>query len=59
MSRTTYRWIERLIIAGIVLGMIGMFQWISIAGYNYGFHLLAACTLAFTVFSHLSPREEE
>lgn len=58
MSKQTYLLIERLIIAGMVLGMIGMFQPFMIELYNYGFHLLFLCTIAFTVFSHLSPKEE-
>lgn len=47
--------IERLIIGGIILGVIGMFQpWIFI-GYKYGFLLLLFSTLAFIVWSHITP----
>jgi uncharacterized membrane protein YfhO len=59
MSRTTYRRIERGIIVGMMLGIIGMFQPFGIEAYNYGFHLLFACTLAFIVFSHLQPQTED
>jgi len=47
--------IERLIIGGIILGVVGMFQpWIFI-GYKYGFLLLLFSTLAFIVWSHITP----
>lgn len=47
--------VERLIIGGIILGVVGMFQpWIFI-GYKYGFLLLLFSTLAFIVWSHITP----
>lgn len=47
--------IERIIIGGIILGVVGMFQpWIFI-GYKYGFLLLLFSTLAFIVWSHITP----
>ena len=53
-----YGIILNILIAGIVLGIIGMFQpWIFQA-YTYGFVLLLASTLAFMVWSHVTPRRE-
>jgi hypothetical protein len=47
--------VERVIIAGIVLGVVGMFQpWIFV-GYKYGFLLVLFSTLAFIVWSHITP----
>ncbi len=51
-----YQIIERIIIAGIVLGIFGMFQpWIFVA-YKYGFLLLLFSTLAFILWSHITPK---
>jgi len=47
--------IERLIIAGIVLGVVSMFQPWLFVGYKYGFLLLLFSTLAFIVWSHVTP----
>jgi hypothetical protein len=47
--------IERLIIAGIVLGVVSMFQPWLFVGYKYGFLLLLFSTLAFIVWSHITP----
>jgi hypothetical protein len=55
VSEGTYRWVERIIIAGIVFGVIGMFQpWLFVF-YRYGFLLLLFSTLAFILWSHVSP----
>jgi hypothetical protein len=56
ISRRPYQLIERIIIAGILLGVVGMFQPWTMLGYRIGFHLLLASTLAFTLWSHVSPR---
>jgi hypothetical protein len=46
---------ERVIIGGIVLGVVSMFQpWVFI-GYKYGFLLVLLSTLAFIVWSHVTP----
>lgn len=46
---------ERVIIGGIVLGVVCMFQpWVFI-GYKYGFLLVLFSTLAFIVWSHVTP----
>ncbi|MBV7330957.1 hypothetical protein KFU94_22500 [Chloroflexi bacterium TSY] len=51
----TYTLVERLIIAGIIIGIVAMFQpWIFV-GYKYGFLLLLFSTLSFIVWSHVTP----
>ena len=47
--------IERLIIASIVLGVVSMFQPWLFVGYKYGFLVLLFSTLAFIVWSHVTP----
>lgn len=47
--------IERLIIVGIVLGVVSMFQPWLFVGYKYGFLVLLFSTLAFIVWSHITP----
>ncbi len=58
-----YRPLETVCILGIVLGVVGMFQPWSLAVYRYGFFLLLISTLAFILWSHVTPkgtgREEE
>jgi hypothetical protein len=50
-----YRPIESLLIAGIVLGVVGMFQpWLFIL-YQIGFGLLLFSTLGFILWSHVIP----
>lgn len=50
-----YQLIERVTIGGIVLGILMMFQpWIFPA-FRYGFYLLLFSTLAFIVWSHITP----
>jgi hypothetical protein len=59
ISRRTYLFIERLIIVGMVAGIIGMFQPFSIQIYGIGFHVLLVCTLAFIVFTKIPVKAEE
>jgi hypothetical protein len=48
-----------ILIAGIVLGILGMFQpWIFKA-YKYGFIVLLFSTLGFIVWSHVNPKREQ
>jgi hypothetical protein len=48
-----------ILIAGIIIGILGMFQpWIFQA-YKYGFLLLLFSTLGFIVWSHVTPRREQ
>lgn len=56
ISASVYRMIESALIAGIVLGIVGMFQpWLFIF-YKYGFLLLLASTLGFILWSHVTPK---
>jgi len=53
-----YKIIESILIAGIVFGVIGMFQpWLFLA-YKYGFIILLISVLLFIVWSHVSPLKE-
>jgi hypothetical protein len=58
MSRSTYNLIERLIIALMLIGMVGMFQPFLVDLYRYGFLLLLLSTVAFIIISHLSPKAD-
>ena len=55
VAEDTFDRIERVIIGGIVLGVIGMFQPWIFEGYRLGFLLLLFSTLAFIVWSHITP----
>lgn len=55
----THRIIEQILIAGIVLGVVGMFQPWIFEGYKYGFLLLLISTLGFIVWSHVAPKREQ
>ena len=58
ISKRTHRMIEQILIGGIVLGVVGMFQpWIFV-GYRYGFLLLLISTLGFILWSHVTPKSE-
>lgn len=48
-----------ILIAGIVLGILGMFQPWLFQAYKYGFILLLFSTLGFIVWSHVTPRREQ
>ena len=48
--------VEGLIIVGIALGVALMFQPFVSALFEPGFLLLLACTLAFTLWSHIIPK---
>lgn len=54
-----YRPIEYITIVGIGLGIFGMFQPWSFAGYRYGFLLLFFSTLAFILWSHIIPKKAQ
>ena len=43
------------LIAGIVLGIIGMFQPWFFPAFRYGFYLLLASTIGYIAWSHISP----
>jgi cation transporter-like permease len=55
----THKIIEYCLIAGIVLGVFGMFQPWLFAAYRYGFLLLLFSTLSFILWSHVAPRREQ
>jgi hypothetical protein len=57
MPRPIHRIVERISIALIVLGIIGMFQSALIDLYTWGFHILLAGTLLFIIISHVPARE--
>ena len=56
ISERIYRPIEWITIAGIILGIFGMFQPWSFAGYRFGFILLLFSTLSFILWSHVVPK---
>ncbi len=56
VPRQVYRAVEGIIIAGILLGAFGMFQPWLLFGYHHGFTVLFYSTLAFIVWSHITPR---
>jgi cation transport ATPase len=56
ISESVYRPVERALIAGIVLGVIGMFQPWAMIFYQVGFLVLLFSTLGFILWSHIVPR---
>jgi hypothetical protein len=59
VSQRAYRITTRLIIAGMLLGIVGMFQPWVMAFYTYGFVLLLFATLTYILWSHVTPRFED
>ena len=63
ISAQAYKYVEWFILGCVALGLIGMFQPWQIEFYTIGFHLLLFATLAFNVWTHVTPkrvkREEE
>ncbi|GAB4475204.1 MAG: hypothetical protein Kow00124_15990 [Anaerolineae bacterium] len=62
VPRRLYSLIEWVIISGILLGIVGMFQPWVLWGFRVGFNLLLVSTLLYIVWSHIIPRsilEEE
>ncbi len=51
----TYRPVEAIIVIGILLGVVGLFQWWKLFAYQYGFLLLLVSLLLFMVWSHFEP----
>ena len=58
ISKSAHRIIEQILIVGIVLGVVGMFQPWVFEGYKYGFVLLLVSTLSFILWSHVTPKRE-
>lgn len=58
ISQRAHRIVEQILIVGIVLGVVGMFQPWVFEGYKYGFILLLISTLSFILWSHITPKRE-
>jgi hypothetical protein len=58
ISPRIYRVVETVLIVGIVLGILGMFQPWLIIFYKFGFIVLLVSTLGFIWWSHIKPKEE-
>ena len=58
IPQRTFQIIEYLSIAGIVLGILGIFQPWTLLAYKYGFLLLLFSTLFYILWSHVTPKEE-
>ncbi|MEO5886416.1 MAG: hypothetical protein ABIQ77_02035 [Anaerolineales bacterium] len=58
IPRQTHQLVERVIIFGIVGGVIGMFQPWWFLAYKYGFSVLLISTLSFILWSHIRPKRE-
>ena len=58
ISPRIFRIVETVLIVGIVLGILGMFQPWLIIFYKYGFIVLLVSTLGFIWWSHIKPKEE-
>lgn len=51
-----YRLVESILIAGIVVGVVGMFQpWLYVL-YKFGFLILLVSTLGYILWSHIAPK---
>ncbi len=55
VPQRSYRPIEYLLIAGILVGVGGLFQGWKLFAYQFGFLLLLFSLLGFMVWSHLAP----
>lgn len=55
VPQRTYVPVERLIIAGILLGVLGLFQGWKLFAYEHGFLVLLVSVLGFMIWSHLTP----
>lgn len=58
IPRRTHQLVERIIIFGIVGGVIGMFQPWWFLAYKFGFSVLLVSTLSFILWSHIRPKRE-
>jgi hypothetical protein len=59
VSPRVYNAITRVVIAGILLGIFGMFQPWVMAFYTRGFSVLLIATLSYILWSHVTPRFED
>lgn len=58
IPRRTHQLVERIIMLGIVGGVVGMFQPWWFMAYKYGFSVLLISTLSFILWSHIRPKRE-
>ena len=58
MKSSTFLFLERILIAVILLSMLAMFQPWSRDVYARGFLVLLFSTLAYIILSHLKVKEE-
>ena len=58
ISQRAFGLIEKTIIGGISLGIVGMFQPWVLPAYGIGFHVLLLSTLAYVAWSHVTPKVE-
>jgi hypothetical protein len=58
ISASIHRPIEMVLIAGIVLGVVALFQPWTYVLYGIGFHVLLVSVLGFTLWSHIVPKRE-
>ncbi len=58
ISASIHRPIEMVLIAGIVLGVVGLFQPWTYILYGISFHVLLVSVLGFTLWSHIVPKRE-
>ena len=56
ISEKVFRPIERLLIGGIVLGVVGMFQPFTVVFYTLGFVVLFFSLFGYIAWSHVVPR---
>jgi len=59
VSIKLHRLVERLAIAAMLTGIIGMFQPLIFDFFGWGFLLLLFGTIAFTVIANIGPRDTE
>ena len=59
IERKPYFLVEGIIIGGIVVGVLCMFQSFTIVLFQLGFLILLACMITFNVWSHVVPHSEE
>jgi hypothetical protein len=59
MSRRRQQVLERLVIATMLVGLVGIFQPWQIGLYNWGFHILLVGTIGFIIISHVTPENED
>jgi hypothetical protein len=56
VPRRGYMAVEYLITAGILIGVVGLFQPWSIVVYKNGFYVLGVSLACFMIWAHISPK---